>query len=912
MGGPEPAPYGSGAGAAARGDRARTAAAHAAASWLSMLRWAAGLLPPPARARAVAELDATGLSVAAAPFYPVRHGMRAALHDTRPVDERQGPSGRELVAALRSVETAVDGDRLLDAARVDWDVLAAAHARDPFPSVPSRALIARRDCPDPFIVALLTPWRVEVANRIAARQKNRTGPAERRSAYRAHTAPLVHCHDLSDEIRKVLLPHVSHLRTPLLRLLLAPGKAREVVRATARLDRLLAAVDHGDHGHLPRIQAFWDAVGAELRDTLGEDRTAWTAVARRLTRHKGSLRELLDTLGDPVPGSRKHGPDLRVLIQAPPSVLTAIVADLDDAALERAAERYVGDDRVRTADGLLVTALAQLERAGVAPRRPFARWAHGALAHRPGELAEVAWLYGGSPDLDGSLIRLARLRPDLRRRLAAAHAQPPPAVDPVAELREQHDAVRAQLVLDSSCPDDTPWPRLLEAHAAEPLPEPVLWVLASRPGFPAVLARALPGARTEDLAAQGADAARHALAHLAGRSPGDVLDHLHASTAGATIHSIRARGTLDDRTVLDTARPAAVPLLYGRGLLPGDRSRDAWNSACAELFTDAARRFGPGFWHCLAHRLPICEGTLPELLAPRPGDALASRLHRLAENPNRLAENPGEPAGTSPVHVLLERYEERVRAATALLHPDADLPGAYGPPDVRRSPDAHGSPGIHAFPDREAALRLLDAEGENLPLVARVASTVRPGLAIALPRLVAPYLRERGRIAELVPLAESARRTAARVADCRGEADAEAALGRALFLLGRYEEGVPACERALALFHDIGGPHGAARTSRDLGRVLLFLHRFPEAATVLERSRPLCREADLPLLEGNVCLLLGHALRHLGRTAEAATAYRDAVALLDGNGDGSGDGSGRERALDAAKRELDRLTADPT
>ncbi|MFD5108637.1 hypothetical protein [Streptomyces cinereoruber] len=490
-----------------------------------MLRWAAGLLPPPARARAVAELDATGLSVAAAPFYPVRHGMRAALHDTRPVNERQGPSGRELVAALRSVETAVDGDRLLDAARVDWDVLAAAHARDPFPSLPSRALIARRDCPDPFTVALLTPWRVEVANRIAARQKNRTGPAERRSAYRAHTAPLVHCHDLSDEIRKVLLPHVSHLRTPLLRLLLAPGKAREVVRATARLDRLLAAVDHGDHGHLPRIQAFWDAVGAELRDTLGEDRTAWTAVARRLTRHKGSLRELLDTLGDPVPGSRKHGPDLRVLIQAPPSVLTAIVADLDDAALERAAERYVGDDRVRTADGLLVTALAQLERAGVAPRRPLARWAHGALAHRPGELAEVAWLYGGSPDLDGSLIRLARLRPDLRRRLAAAHVQPPPAVDPVAELREQHDAVRAQLVLDSSCPDDTPWPRLLEAHAAEPLPEPVLWVLASRPGFPAVLARALPGARTEDLAAQGADAARHALAHLAGRSPGDVLDH---------------------------------------------------------------------------------------------------------------------------------------------------------------------------------------------------------------------------------------------------------------------------------------------------------------------------------------------------------------------------------------------------
>lgn len=201
-------------------------------------------------------------------------------------------------------------------------------------------------------------------------------------------------------------------------------------------------------------------------------------------------------------------------------------------------------------------------------------------------------------------------------------------------------------------------------------------------------------------------------------------------------------------------------------------------------------------------------------------------------------------------------------------------------------------------------LRWLDTEWEILPLVARVASTAHPGLTIALPRLVDRYLQERDRIAELVPLADLARQTAARVADRRGQADAWAALGRALFMLRRYEEAVPVNERALVLLGDLGDHLEAARTGRDLGRALLSLRRVTEAATVLEHSRTLCRKADLPLLEGNVCLSLGHALRHLGHTAEAATAYRDAITRLTHNG--------QEHALNQAKLALDRLTTDPS
>ncbi|MFG2332878.1 hypothetical protein ACGFMM_25090 [Streptomyces sp. NPDC048604] len=122
-------------------------------------------------------------------------------------------------------------------------------------------------------------------------------------------------------------------------------------------------------------------------------------------------------------------------------------------------------------------------------------------------------------------------------------------------------------------------------------------------------------------------------------------------------------------------------------------------------------------------------------------------------------------------------------------------------------------------------------------------------------------------------------------------------------MLRRYEERIPVNEQALILLGDLGDHSEAARTSRDLGRALLLLRRVPAAATVLERSRALCRKASLPLLEGNVCLSLGHALHDLGHTTEAATAYRDAITLLHDNG--------QERALNAAKCELNRLTAHP-
>ncbi|MGW0785068.1 tetratricopeptide repeat protein, partial [Streptomyces sp. NPDC002913] len=828
---------------------------------------------PAEAARAAAELGATGLAAAAVPCLPAERGEIHRSGGSRTTPAVRLPDG-QLISALRAARTVNACDALLDAAPVDWDAVVAAHALEPFRRTPSRALIARRDCPDALTAALLTPWHPQVAGRLAARQKDRPSAAGRSPGRRYEPRPPAGRYELPDTVRQLLLPRLSGIRGPLLRLLLTADKIHEVVRATTRLDRLVAAVDRCDHNHVRTMYAFWDVVGAELRAALGEDRKAWKTAAERLPRHGGSLRGLLDGLGEPVPGSRRRSPDLRVLAQAPPKVLASVIAGLEDKALEGAAEAFTRPNGVRVGGELLGTAVAAVERAGVPARRVFARWTRTCWYAWDREPAAAAWLYGLDEKLDERLDRLARTHPSLRRRIAATQPERPPATDLVAALRANPGAVQAQLVLDASCADDTPWAPLVEAHTAEPLPEPVLWVLAARDGIPTVLWEALPTAPLSTLAGQGPWAARMSLANLSDSTPNRGLLHYDPDIVTSTIHEARSAGGLDDRTVLTTARPAGAVLRYGRHLSPDAPGRDSWNAACAKLIADAASRSGPGFWHLLANRLPTLDGTLPELLAPRPGDATVAWLYA-------LAEDPVPPHLAGPVPALLERYESQVRAAVAHVRDAGDAP-ALG------------------FPNREAALHWLDCEWDSLPAVARVASTLRPGLTIELPRLLDRYLDSRGRIAELIPLAKLARQTAVRIGDRHGEAVAWAALGVALNRLRRYDEAVHVNEQARALMSATGDRDREGRTGRNLGRALRSLRRYPEAIAAYDRARILFQEAGLPVREGNVCQDLARTLRDAGRTAEAAAAYREAIALFTE--------TGRARELDEAKLELSRIT----
>ncbi|MET9657530.1 hypothetical protein [Streptomyces sp. NPDC006510] len=240
-----------------------------------------------------------------------------------PADESPRRVGEELISALRGANAVTTCDALLAAGPVDWAAVADAHRKEPFRRAQSRALIARRDCPDDLTAALLMPWHPKVANHLAARQDKWSPTA--RSAVRKYELP--------EAVRCALLPRTSQLRRPLLRILLTEHNARDVVRSTTRLDLLVRAADGYDHNHMRQLCALWDAVGAELRAALGEDRPAWMTAAERLPEYPGSLQELLDGLHKPMPRSERRTADLRVLAQAPTKLLTVLIAGLDDEEL---------------------------------------------------------------------------------------------------------------------------------------------------------------------------------------------------------------------------------------------------------------------------------------------------------------------------------------------------------------------------------------------------------------------------------------------------------------------------------------------------------------------------------------------------------------------------------------------------
>ncbi|MEV2278803.1 hypothetical protein AB0I72_24775 [Nocardiopsis sp. NPDC049922] len=535
------------------------------------LAWAVSLMPSTEQSRALAEVDAPALNRAMAFIVESEAHYRG---------ERPGiPT--DPTAALRAARTVLDGDASLAAAPVDWPAVADAHEREPFGRIHRRSLIARRDCPDDVTAALLTPWDPAVANRLVARQA-----------------------ELPEWTWWPSLRRLGETRPSLVRHVLTERNLPAVLRAATRIDLLVNVVNGYDHNHIRYGIAFWDAVGAMLRSRLGSDRRAWLAAARRLPEHPGSLEGLCARSSGAVENSGRRLPDLRILAQAPPEVLAATVARLDDEDLEHAMEESLRD--VDSRQELRAPILARLRRGGVPDRAPIARWVRYA---RSGVHEDQAWLYGADDENDQRLSEWARTNTELCRLIAARFPRALTA-DLVTELRECSGPIEAQAVLDSACGDDTtPWSELVRAHTAEPLSEPVLCVLAARPGFPDVLAHALPARRLMLLARRGATAARVALTR-----PDCVYLATRDFRWSGLVDRIRFAGVLTDESVLRAFRPAREALDHGCRRPGNTPENNAWRAVCAKHLEQAAARTGPGFWHGLAERLPDFEGSLPELL----------------------------------------------------------------------------------------------------------------------------------------------------------------------------------------------------------------------------------------------------------------------------------------------------------
>ncbi|MFI6518058.1 hypothetical protein ACIBF1_21050 [Spirillospora sp. NPDC050679] len=233
----------------------------------------------------------------------------------------------ELIAALRAVQTVLDGDAVLAATLaegpVDWAAVLAAHRREPFGRLQRRVLIACSDCPDDLTAALLTPWDLQVANRLGHREGK-----------------------VPDWAWWPVLRQLGWTRRFLLYRVLNDRNTPDVLRSATRIDLLIRIVERfGRFGHFGTFdnrgypEVFWGHLGERLRAELGADPQIWIFAAERLPRHRGPLDELFSRVGRPVPGIGPAWPDVRVLAQAPPEVFAELVVRLGADDLERAVDR---------------------------------------------------------------------------------------------------------------------------------------------------------------------------------------------------------------------------------------------------------------------------------------------------------------------------------------------------------------------------------------------------------------------------------------------------------------------------------------------------------------------------------------------------------------------------------------------
>ncbi|MFC8518561.1 BTAD domain-containing putative transcriptional regulator [Streptomyces sp. NPDC057257] len=276
------------------------------------------------------------------------------------------------------------------------------------------------------------------------------------------------------------------------------------------------------------------------------------------------------------------------------------------------------------------------------------------------------------------------------------------------------------------------------------------------------------------------------------------------------------------------------------------------------------------------------------------------------------------------------------RLLTAIVDPGLDQddrrrPTAAQPPDHLTELDA-----LPSFESAEQAFAWGDMELENVvTLVERYADdpdAVRAARVSALIRLLFPYVRRSGRVAEMEALGAAALRVARRLGDEAAEAYALGDLAGLHFLtgrqsealalndealaiwsrlgrlswmrrclnnrglllegLGRYEESGLALRRSLEYSRRLNDPHGEAVTHSHLGN--LYEHTDPRAAIEQHRrSLAIATELGAVIVQHSAHCNIGYAHLTLGEPAAALPHFEESLRVLGGHGDWHGESQTR-------------------
>ena len=374
------------------------------------------------------------------------------------------------------------------------------------------------------------------------------------------------------------------------------------------------------------------------------------------------------------------------------------------------------------------------------------------------------------------------------------------------------------------------------------------------------------------------DAAVGQITRLCGYLPlaigmvGRQLHHHPAWTAaGLAAELAAARDRLELMATENLSVAAAFNLSYADlteeqqrlfrrlGLHPG-ADVDAYAAAALDGTTLAAARRG-------------LDGLYDQYLLTEPARG-RYRMHDLIREHARALAGRLDPDSDREQATarLLDYYQHTANLADALMARQARTVSA---PAAGTRPAA-----VPPLSGRDQALAWTRAERASLiASLDHATGTGQHGWILGLTAGLAALLRHDGPWAEALTRHATAVRSAQRLGDRLGQANAFNNLGDVRRLTGDYLGAVRDLEEALGISRDIGDRLGQANALTNLGDVRLLTGEYPAAAAVLEEALGICRDIGDRLGQANALTNLGNVRLLTGEYPGAAAVLEEALGI---------------------------------
>ncbi|MEU6279443.1 BTAD domain-containing putative transcriptional regulator [Streptomyces sp. NPDC047028] len=206
------------------------------------------------------------------------------------------------------------------------------------------------------------------------------------------------------------------------------------------------------------------------------------------------------------------------------------------------------------------------------------------------------------------------------------------------------------------------------------------------------------------------------------------------------------------------------------------------------------------------------------------------------------------------------------RVLTAAVGPGLDRDDRLRPTVAQPARHAADVSAVPSFASDQEAFAWADGELENIVTLAARHSGTADGTTAAhlctVVRLLFPYVRGSGRLAEMEVLGRAALKAARRLGDAAAEACALVDLAGLHFLTGRHSEALALNDAALDIWRRLGTVSWIRRCLNNRGLLLDGLGRLAESEDALRQSLTYSRQLNDPYGEAITHSHLGNLFEH--------------------------------------------------